>query len=91
MDSPDYNYEDPNERNKRFIMNGAVQRFNQVINDDEVLFKDLKLQPDVKKYAKNLLECCRENTICREAISVFYFSSFVDGFNMAINCRIDRG
>lgn len=81
----------PDERNRQFVMSNAVERFNQMMGDDNILFKDLKFPQDVNKYAANLLECCRENTLCREAISIFFFSAFVDGFNLAMNCRIQRG
>lgn len=81
----------PDERNRQFIINNALERFNQMLEDDDILFKNLKFPPEVNKYAANLLECCRENMLCREAISIFFFSAFIDGFNNAMNCRIQRG
>ena len=87
-----------NDNNEQFFINIAENRFNTYAID--IIEKDLDIIPKsfittenrkaIREYIKNLFLCCSENDLCDEAFRTIWYNAFCDGFNLAINMRMNR-
>lgn len=89
------NYSDNNEI---FFIKTSNERFDDYLL--QIIEKDLDIVPrsmdtlenrrDIHKYIKNLFLCCAENSLCCESFKSIWFNAFKDGFNLAMNLRMNR-
>lgn len=87
-----------NDANELFFLKAAESRFNDYV--EAIIEKDIDIIPklmdtnenhkDVHKYIKNLFLCCTENDLCNESFRAICYTLFKDGFNLAMNMRLNK-
>lgn len=89
---------DYNDRNEIFFIKASSERFddymlNVIEKEMDIIPKSMPIMEDRKHihdYVKNLFLCCAENELCYESFKSIWYNAFKDGFNLAMNLRMNK-